>query len=70
MAAWREVEGAEGLIQEPEEQESTDSQQEVYAAVEHAAAGLAGRRAREWPQRPEPQRQRQSSHAQCQHYLR
>ena len=69
LAAWREVEGAEDLAEEIEEQESTDSQHVIFAAVESAAAGL-GRWSRERPRRLEAQRRRQIIDAQCHCYLR
>eukprot|EP00959_Pyramimonas_sp_CCMP1952_P185462 3878076-Pyramimonas_sp.AAC.1 len=61
--------GAEDLARELEELESADSQHNIRASVEHAAAGLA-RGPRGWPQRLETQRQRRSSRGQCRIYLR
>ena len=68
LAAWQQVEGSEDLNKEYEELETSDSQQMIYAAVEHAAAGL-GRRPGEWPQHLETLQQRHVIHEQCLYYL-
>eukprot|EP00959_Pyramimonas_sp_CCMP1952_P124257 2597957-Pyramimonas_sp.AAC.1 len=46
-----------------------EHQQQVYAAIEHAAAGMS-RRPSEWPSRLVTQWQRQVIHERCHCYLR
>ena len=43
LAAWQEVSNSEDFTSEPEQLESDESQQMIFAAVEQAAAGI-GRR--------------------------
>ena len=69
LAAWQEVSTTEDLTSELDQLEPDECQQHIYAAVEHAAAGL-GRRPHEWPEHLEAIQQRQFIHDQCHYVLR
>ena len=69
LAAWQQIRDTEDLNEDLSSVEPDDYEQYVYAAIEHAAAGL-GRRPHEWPQHLETMSQRQVIHEKCHYALR